>query len=294
MAMTRAIHTAAPQRVDGVEELSPGAGADFWRELGVTAAIAAPIVVDGEVWGVISASRTGDEPFPEQAQDRLADMGALIAQALANAAARAELSASRMRIVQAADEARRKLERNLHDGAQQRLVSLSINLRLAESKIDSAPDEAREALRGASEELSQALAELRELARGIHPAILSDRGLGPALQALADRATFPVEVSNELDVPLPAQVEAAAYYVVSEALANVAKHADAEVARVRVSRRDGVATVEIEDDGVGGADAAGGSGLRGLADRVEALDGRFGVEPANGCGTRVWAEIPYL
>jgi len=204
----------------------------------------------------------------------------------------AELRASRSRIVEAADDARRRLERNLHDGAQQRLVSLSLALRLAQARLREDPDGAEEILAGASEELTQALAELRELARGIHPAVLTDRGLPAALEALAARAPVPVELSTELDGRLPGPVEAAAYYVVSEALANIAKYADASTVRVRAEQRNGAVLVEVADDGVGGADPAEGSGLRGLADRVEALDGKFEVASTAGSGTCVRAVIP--
>ena len=204
----------------------------------------------------------------------------------------AELRASRSRIVEAADEARRRLERNLHDGAQQRLVSLSLALRLAQVKVHDDPDGADQILTAAGDELAQALAELRELARGIHPAVLTDRGLPAALEALAARAPLPVELSTSLDGPLPGPIEAAAYYVVSEALANVAKYAEASAVQVRAERQNGRVLVEVADDGIGGADPAGGSGLRGLADRVEALDGRLEVESAVGEGTKVRAVIP--
>jgi PAS domain S-box-containing protein len=203
-----------------------------------------------------------------------------------------ELRASRARIVEAADSERRRLERNLHDGAQQRLVTLALDLRLARGRVSSDPDEACRLLDTAAGQLAEALAELRELARGIHPAVLSDRGLVPALEVLANRAPLPVAVVSELGARLPAAVEAAAYYVVSEALANVAKYARATSVQVRVARDDGRATVEIFDDGIGGADARNGSGLRGLADRVEALHGRLAVESPQGCGTRLLAEIP--
>jgi PAS domain S-box-containing protein len=203
-----------------------------------------------------------------------------------------ELRSSRSRIVEAGDVERRRLERNLHDGAQQRLVSISLFLRLAEGKVETDPVAARDLLARASEELTRALEELRELARGIHPAILTDRGLEPALQALATRAAVPVTLAQAPDERLPEPVEAAAYYVVSEALANVAKYAQASTATVRISRENGRALVEVEDDGVGGADPSLGSGLRGLADRVEALDGRLEVESAPGRGTTVRAEIP--
>ena len=204
----------------------------------------------------------------------------------------AELRASRSRIVEAADDARMRLERNLHDGAQQRLVALSLALRLAQARLRDDPDGADAILTGASEELTQALAELRELARGIHPAVLTDRGLPAALEALASRAPVPVELSTELDGRLPGPVEAAAYYVVSEALANVAKYAAASTVHVRAERLNGAVVVEVADDGIGGADPAGGSGLRGLADRVEALDGSFEVASESGAGTRVRAVIP--
>jgi len=203
----------------------------------------------------------------------------------------AELEASRARIVAAGDDERRKLERNLHDGAQQRLVSLSLSLRLAQRRVRSDPDGAEELLEGSREELAQALEELRELARGIHPAVLTDRGLEAALEALAARSPLPVEIRGA-SCDLPAQVEAAAYYVVSEALANVTKYAQASAVEVTVERRNGTAVVEVADDGIGGADPLRGSGLRGLADRVASLSGKLDVESPPGSGTRVRAEIP--
>lgn len=202
-----------------------------------------------------------------------------------------ELRRSRVRLVQAGDEARRKLERNLHDGAQQRLVSLSLALRLAQARLKDAPDEADRLLTGAADELGHALEELRELARGIHPAVLSERGLSAALEALAGRASVPVQVKVPSD-RLPASVEAAAYYVISESLANVAKYAEASAVEVCVTRQNGRAVVEVSDDGIGGADPTRGSGLRGLADRLEALDGSLRVESVPGAGTRIRAEIP--
>ena len=203
-----------------------------------------------------------------------------------------ELRASRSRIVEAGDSERRRLERNLHDGAQQRLVSLSLALRLAQSRLRADPDGAEQLLSGAAEELSHALGDLRELARGIHPAVLTDRGLTAALEALAARAPLPVELSTELEERLPGPIEAAAYYVVAEALTNVAKYAEASAVQVRAERLNGRVVVEVADDGVGGADPTRGSGLRGLADRVEALDGSLEVMSAAGAGTRVTAVIP--
>jgi PAS domain S-box-containing protein len=202
-----------------------------------------------------------------------------------------ELEASRARIVAAGDEARRRLERNLHDGAQQRLVSLSLALRLIQTRLERDPQGAEALMEAAREELAQALEELRELARGIHPAVLTDRGLEAALEALAARAPLPVVIEPPA-AALPPPVEAAAYYVVSEALANVTKYAEASSVTVRVAADNGYALVEVTDDGVGGADPVRGSGLSGLADRVASLDGRLEVESPPGVGTRVRAEIP--
>jgi PAS domain S-box-containing protein len=202
-----------------------------------------------------------------------------------------EIRASRSRLVEAHELERRRLERNLHDGAQQRLVALAVSLRLIESRLDGDSADAREILSSSREELDLALAELRELARGIHPAVLTDRGLGAALDALAARTPVPVEVTAP-EERLPEQVEAAVYYVASEALTNVTKYAQASEARVVVARENGRVVVEVADDGVGGADAARGSGLRGLSDRVGALDGRLAVESPPGGGTRILAEIP--
>jgi signal transduction histidine kinase len=202
-----------------------------------------------------------------------------------------EVEASRTRIVAAGDDARRKLERNLHDGAQQRLVSLSLSLRLVEGQLRKDPGAAEELLQRSRDELAQALEELRELARGIHPAVLTDRGLEAALEALAARSPLPVEIDGP-DGELPPPVEAAAYYVVSEALANVTKYAQASLVKVTVGRTNGCALVEVADDGVGGADPSRGSGLRGLSDRLASLSGKLDVESPPGAGTRVRAEIP--
>jgi len=203
-----------------------------------------------------------------------------------------DLRASRARLVQAGDEARKRLERNLHDGAQQRLVALSLSLRLALAKFARDPAAAEELISAAAAEAASATEELRELARGLHPSILTDRGLGPAIEALAARAPCPVEVEAVPDVRLPAAVETAAYYVVAEALTNVAKYAHGTAASVRLEQHDGTAVVVIADDGIGGADGARGSGLRGLRDRVEALDGRVTITSPPGQGTRIVAEIP--
>jgi PAS domain S-box-containing protein len=203
-----------------------------------------------------------------------------------------DLAASRARIVTAGDSERRRLERNLHDGAQQRLVTLTLSLRLALARLDTDPTAARELLEGAAEELGHALEELRELARGLHPALLTERGLGMAVESLANRLPVRVEVEEIPAKRLPEPIEAAAYYLIAEALTNVAKYAQASAARVRVAQTDAKLVVEVSDDGVGGADATAGSGLRGLADRVEALGGRLDVTSPAGAGTSLRAEIP--
>jgi signal transduction histidine kinase len=289
-AIARVHKSGRPARID-IENEPPDVQEQMAAEE-VSSGVAAPIVVSGRLWGATSVSIGPPDRFPADAEERLGKFTRLVAVALANAEAREQLTASRARIVQAGDAERRRLERNLHDGAQQRLVSLALALRLAQSRLLHDPPAAMELLTRASEELAVGLEELRELARGIHPAILTDRGLAPAVEALAARASLPVHVNGLPLERLPEPIEAAAFYVVSESLANVAKYASAEHARVDVQRNDGVIVVEVSDDGVGGADAAKGSGLRGLADRVEALGGRLEVSSEQGRGTIVRAELP--
>jgi signal transduction histidine kinase len=203
-----------------------------------------------------------------------------------------ELRESRARIVESSDATRRRLERDLHDGAQQRLVSLALTLRLVRARVKEEPERAQQLLDAANRDLDVALSELRELARGIHPAVLSERGLDAALQALANRAPVPVELADTPNDRLPKNLEAAAYFVVAEAITNVAKYANATHATVSVQRNNGSVVVEVSDDGVGGADPAKGTGLRGLADRVAALNGRLDVRSENGRGTTVRATLP--
>jgi signal transduction histidine kinase len=204
-----------------------------------------------------------------------------------------ELTDSRARIVAAGDAERRRVERNLHDGAQQRLVTVALHLHLVKRKLETAPDEVPELVESAQTELTLALEEIRELVRGLHPRLLSDRGLEPALAGLAERALLPVEIVETPSERLPPAVEAAAYYLVAEALANAAKHSEASLVTVRVSANGACTTVEVVDDGVGGADAESGSGLRGLADRVAALGGELEVASEPGRGTAVRAELPH-
>jgi signal transduction histidine kinase len=283
--------TGEPQRIDRYE-VSAGQVVERFMSFGYGSATAAPVKLGGQVWGALVAAGPPGTPFPRGSERRLTDFAELVAQALANAEAYRELAASRARIVEAADTERRRLERNLHDGAQQRLVSLALELRLIKTRLRGNPESAETLLSEAEDELGQALHELRELARGIHPAVLTDRGLVAALHALAERAPVQVALTRVPDGRLPDSVEAAIYYLVAEAITNVAKYAHATEVTVEVERSNGIATVVVSDDGVGGAEPGPGSGLVGLADRVEALGGRLHVESPPGRGTRLSAEIP--
>jgi PAS domain S-box-containing protein len=292
LAMTSVLRTGAPARVDGYERI-PGDLARAVREVGFQSTVAVPISLAGATWGALVAALREGETVAAETESRMADFAELVSLALASADAREKLAASRARIVEAGDAERRRLERNLHDGAQQRLVTVSLALGLLRARLeDEDASTAAPLLERATEELRYALEELRELARGLHPAVLRERGLGPALETLAARAPFPVEVDEIPSERLPEQVEAAIYFIVSEALANAAKHARARSVTAGVRRENGRVLVEIADDGRGGADVSRGSGLRGLVGRVEALDGRLSVESPPGKGTVVRAELP--
>ena len=290
LASTEVLRTGLPARIESYAEVGGEIGGRV-RGMGVASSVAVPIKVAGATWGALVVPFGADEPEPPHAERRLQAFAELVSLGLASAHARDELEASRLRIVQAADAERRRLERNLHDGAQQRLVGLAVALRLAQDRIRTRPEEASDLLRGAAKELSEALTELRELAQGIHPAVLTERGLETALEVLAARAPLPVALDVRLSERLPGPVEAAAYYVAAEALANVVKHAGAGSARVRAQRENGRAIIEVEDDGAGGADPEG-SGLFGLRDRVETLEGSMWIESPPGRGTLVHAELP--
>ena len=289
--VARVYRSGRPERIDDYDD-APGPLAEHLRSLGYQSSVAAPLSVGGRLWGVLVASTTRSEGMVAGSERRLLDFAELVAQAVSNADAYEKLAGSRARIVEAGDAERRRLERNLHDGAQQRLVSLALQLRLVEGGFESNPARARHDLAEAREQLKQALDELRELARGIHPAILTDGGLTLALSALAHRAPLPVEINDVPDERLPEPVEAAAYYLIAEAITNVAKHAHASHVAVSVRRDDGRLFVEVADDGVGGADPGGGSGLHGLTDRVEALHGHLRLHSPPGGGTRLEARIP--
>jgi signal transduction histidine kinase len=268
-----------------------GAYAAKARELGLHSVAGAPIIVDGAVWGLVTIAST-DGPLPDRTEDRLAEFTELLGTAIANTQSRAELSASRARIVAAADETRRRLERDLHDGIQQRLVSLALKARTIETMTPRPADGIRGELSQLAEGLGTALDELREISHGIHPAILSEAGLGPALEALARRSAVPVELDLNLGPRLGEHVEEAGYYIASEALANVTKHAQASVIDMRADSCDGALTLSIRDDGRGGADPSRGSGLIGLTDRVAALGGTISVLSPPGRGTTLHVQLP--
>jgi signal transduction histidine kinase len=288
--VARVVRTGTAARVDYTE--AGGTLAEAVLSVGYRSAVAAPVTVGGKLWGVLAAASTSQHPLPDGIERRLTDFAELVAQALANADAYEKLAASRARLVEVGDAERQRLERNLHDGAQQRLVSVALELSMVGAKLESEPEAAKDLLTAAQAELSRGLEELRELARGIHPVMLTERGLGPALDALVARAPLAVDVTAVPRERLAPPIEAAAYYVVAESVTNVAKYAHASSATVSIARSNGTATVVVSDDGVGGADPAGGSGLRGLAARVEALNGRLDVESPHGGGTRITAEIP--
>ena len=263
----------------------------FVRKEGIRSVVASPIVVGGRLWGAISvASRRG--PLPADTEQRMVDFTEIIATAIANTESRSELAASRARVIAAADATRRQLERDLHDGAQQRLVSLALELRNAQGAATAEVPGLSADMDRMAQDLTEVLDELRVLSRGIHPAILSEGGLGPALRTLARRSGVPVDLDIRTQTRFPESVEVGAYYVVSEALTNTAKHAAASHAEVILEERADRLQLSVRDDGVGGADPQGGSGLTGLRDRVEALGGAISVSSPIGEGTVIQVSLP--
>jgi GAF domain-containing protein len=285
LAVAVALRTGRPARNEDYRKDSG------FPPLGIRSGVAVPIVVEGRLWGVISVG-TRHGPFPADTEGRMSGFTELLGTAIANADGRAQLTASRVRIVAAADDARRGIERDLHDGTQQRLVALSLTLRVAQSTVPADLPWLQAQIGGVADELNDTIDELREIARGIHPAILSEGGLGPALRTLARRAAIPVELDIRTQNRAADPIEVAAYYVVSEALTNATKHAHASYARVAVEQRGTLLDLSIRDDGVGGADPAGGSGLIGLRDRVQALGGSIEVESPRGAGTAIVVVLP--
>ena len=283
--------TRAPARMDTYDGAA-GPTADRIRRLGLMSAVGAPIIVDDRMWGALIVGSAKSQRLTTDTEHRIRDFAYLIAIAIANAETRAELTASRARIVTAADQARRRFERDLHDGAQQRVVSLGLEVRGVEESVPADQPALREQVAHITTGLTAIAADLREISRGIHPAILSRGGLGSGIKALARRSTVPVALTVEIDSRLPEHVEVAAYYVVAEALTNAAKHANASEISVRAITTTGELHLDISDDGVGGAVVGGGTGLIGLKDRVEALAGRLDIVGPPEGGTRLIATIP--
>jgi signal transduction histidine kinase len=288
---TLVFQTGRPARIDGSTGTA-GPDCEVASELGVRAAVGVPVSAGGRLWGAMVVSSTQEEPLPAGTEARLTGFTELAATAIANAEARAALAASRARIVAASDATRRRIERDLHDGAQQRLVSLALRASGLKAVIPAEAEELAGHLDRVAAELSGVLDELRELARGLHPSALTSGGLRPALKTLARRCAVPVRLDVALDDRLPERVELAAYVAVAEALANAAKHAQAGVVDVEAHTDDTELHLCVRDDGVGGADPGRGSGLTALTDRIEALGGRLGLHSPPGGGTTLRITLP--
>jgi PAS domain S-box-containing protein len=283
--------TGLPARIDDFSAVA-GTVAQAVRQSGVRSGVGVPIIVGDRVWGMVATGSTAPEPLPPQTEGRLTAFTELIATAVANANARSELIASRSRIVTAGDDARRRLERNLHDGTQQRLVALALDLKAARSLLAPEQVEVRAELERLEDDTERILEEVRELSRGLHPALLFQGGLRSALRAMARRSPIDVDLEVRLETTPPEPVETAAYFVVAEAVTNAAKHSHAASITVVLEADADVLHAEIADDGVGGAEASAGSGLVGLIDRVEALGGRLALHSPAGEGTKITVELP--
>jgi len=283
--------TGRPARVDDFDG-AVGRGPDLARAAGWRSSVGAPIIVEGRLWGVVSVGSKTDRLLPPETEERLGEFTELLATAIANAESHEELDASRARILATADATRRRIERDLHDGAQQQLVSLALELRAAQAAIPAEFDEHRAELSHVIDGLTEVLDGLREIALGIHPPLLAEGGLEPALKTLARRSPIPVELDVRAEGRLPEPVEVAAYYVVSEALTNAAKYARASVVHVDLQASERALRVAVRDDGLGGADPARGSGLLGLKDRAEAIGGTISLRSPHGAGTSLQVELP--
>jgi signal transduction histidine kinase len=291
LAIAAALATGRPTRCDDYSHI-PCAFAGALREIGIRCGVAIPITVGTRLWGVLALYSTRDRPFPAGTEQRLAQFAELVAIALGNAENAAQLAASRARVMAASDQARRRIERDLHDGAQQRLVTLRLELRLLQASVPPSLPELSTRLDELADQVSGLLEELRSIARGIHPAILSEAGLGAALRALSRRSLIPVQLDFRAETRLPAAIEVAAYFVVSEALTNVIKHADASKVTITVEECCHSLLLTVQDDGVGGADPTCGSGLVGIEDRVEASGGTSKIASPPGGGTRLEVSFP--
>ncbi len=282
------LRTGQAVRVDDYRGIA--GGEPYLRE-GLRSAVGMPIHVNGRVWGMIAIG-SGEGPLPPDTEQRMTQFTSLVATAVANAQNRAELMTSRARIVAAADETRRRIERDLHDGTQQQLVSLILELRMVQASVPAGLGELGSKLSHLAERLAGVSDQVREISHGIHPAILSSAGLRPALRALGRRSAVPVDMNVRIEGHLPEPVEVGAYYVVSEMLTNAAKHARASAVAVDVETSGGTLRLCVRDDGIGGADPLRGSGLTGLTDRIEALGGIFSLHSPQGGGTAVSCELP--
>jgi signal transduction histidine kinase len=288
---TLVYQTGRAARMESYDDTSGPLGNDA-RQRGLRSSVGTPVMVEGHLWGMLGVATSTEQPLPPETEARLASFAELVATAIANAESRSELAASRRRIVAASDQARRRIERDLHDGTQQRLVSLALAARTAEANVPADEGDLRAELSRIAAGLADAATELQEFSRGIHPAILSERGLGPALRTLARRSAVPVDLDVATSARFPEPIEIAAYYVASEALANAMKHARASRIGVSLTARDGGLLLSVRDNGVGGADPGRGSGLAGLADRVEALGGSIRVRSPAGAGTHITVDLP--
>jgi signal transduction histidine kinase len=284
----RAVHVA------NYTDIAGATPREVWKDHPSESDLGVPIVVDGSLWGVFCVATPELDRNPAETAERIGRFTELVATAVSNATMSADLAASRARVIAASDETRRRIERDLHDGAQQQLVTLALGLRAAEEKVPAGLDELRTEVGRFADRLTSVLDELREMSRGIHPAILTEGGLSPAIEALALRSVVPVKLNVRCERRLPERVEVAAYYVVSEGLTNAAKHANASCVEVDLHAEEQSLSLAIHDDGIGGADPAGGSGLTGLKDRVEALGGRLELASPAGRGTRLDVAIPLV
>ena len=283
--------TGRSARMENVDWASGnGPAAAIAQEIGLVSGVASPIVVEGRLWGAVTVGST--HRLPPDAESRLEKFTELMATAIANAENRSELAASRKRLVAASDEARRRIERDLHDGTQQRLVSLALAVRAAEAEVPAQSVEVRAELSRIAAGLGEAVEDLQELSRGIHPAVLTEAGLGPALEALALRSPIPVNLAVKTRERFSEPVEVAAYFIASESLANAAKHSQATHIDVLLELENQRLSLSLRDDGIGGADPGRGSGLTGLRDRVDALGGTLEIESGSGAGTSLTATLP--
>ena len=287
----RVLHTGRAARIDNHADVG-GPEAERIRVAGIGSIVGVPVIVDGRLWGAAIVGSRGPDPMPPDTEARIADFAELVATSLVAAATRDELIKSRGRIVAATDETRRRLERNLHDGAQQRAVSLGLQLRLAQRLVPAELDKLTKLLSEIDSAVTGLCDELREISHGLHPAALAEAGLGPAVKQAARRSTLPVTLDIAVPRDLPETVEVAAYYVVAESLTNAAKHAQASAVIVTIKADAQILNLSVQDNGVGGADFANGSGLIGLKDRVEALGGQLSMSSPAGNGTSLNAVIP--